>query len=310
MAANKSLLETVTEIRSINDRVNYLEEQVRNDESLKPSLEPLITESRVKLEQLSTTLLTCELDQGKDSTNATMREEAWVATTWSRHVQDLPKLDAACNTSFNTFLGRADIYHRAYVRDRPSREQPFIAAVYSHFDLNIERSLGTEFLNCQDWKSAKALLEKSFAAKSHYLLKLSEVFDVEYDHSKPFAHYTANVLQKMNEAKQATLNSYRQEKSADAGVDEIFDIFSTMMLYLNLRKEEPDVFNAILPSLSKVYDINELCRLAQSTRQNRVDSATVSQHFNRNKNKRRRMLSAPATILRMGKTINNQNPRR
>ena len=134
-----------------------------------------------------------------------------------------------------------------------------------------------EFLNCKTWSAGKALLEKSFALKSHYLLKLSEVFDVEYDRDKPLAHYTSNVLQKMNEAKQATLTSFKHDRNTDAAVDDVFDIFTTMLLYLNLRKEDPEIFNAILPSLRKIYDINELTRLAQSTRQNRNDLTALQQ---------------------------------
>ncbi|CAG5101532.1 Oidioi.mRNA.OKI2018_I69.YSR.g17182.t1.cds [Oikopleura dioica] len=60
--------------------------------------------------------------------------------------------------------------------------------------------------------------------------------------------------------------------------DDVFEVIEAMLLYLQLRSNEPEVFNQISPSLSNVFSIKELARLAQQTIQNRVDTS-VSVNF-------------------------------
>ncbi|CBY09578.1 unnamed protein product [Oikopleura dioica] len=283
----KTLSEAAVLISSLVKQIKSLESKVSADAAQEGLLRPIIEELKIEKETLNETLgsfpnpISSDYQQRQSAGNSTdgNKEESWVATIFSRHMLNAAKLDASSDAAFIEFLGRCDIFHKAYIKSRPSREQFFISSVYSQFDLNVERSIGAQFLECSTWKSGRELLIKSFGAKSHYFLTVSEALDIEYDSERPVGHYTSLAAQKMEEAKNAITSSFFNHHKRQPTVDDVFDIWTATLLYTKIRVHDPDTFNAIYQNLSNVFDITELTRLTQSAKQNRVEASQVTAHF-------------------------------
>ena len=271
---------------------NDLERQITSDPSKETSLRPLIDKNNLERDRLNRMMGSlCKLEINRSQSYqqnqtpgsyADYREEAHVTQTFSRFMTDTAKLDGSSFAEFTTFLGRLQIFYKAHIDGHPNRTRPFFNSIYSHLDISVERQIGEELLRCTTWDEVKALLEKNFGDRSHFYLSLSEVWDVEFDSSKPLAHYAAEVSKKMREAKGAIKAAFKSDKKRDLEADDLFEIVEAMLLYLQLRSNEPQVYNQLSPALSNVFSIKELARLAQQNIQNRVDTS-VSVNFQKKK---------------------------
>ena len=144
----KTLSEAAVLISSLVKQIKSLESKVQADATQEGLLRPIIEELKTEKETLNETLGAFPNPTSSDYQNKnnagtssdTNKDESWVATIFSRHMLNNAKLDASSDAAFIEFLGRCDIFHKAYIKSRPSREQFFISCVYSQFDLNVERS--------------------------------------------------------------------------------------------------------------------------------------------------------------------------
>ena len=284
-----SIYEAGVKISLLLEMNRSLEDQISADPGKETSLRPLIASNiseKDRINGMMGNLCKSEINKSQSfhqpQANADYREEAFIATTFSRFMVDTPKLDGSSHAAFTQFLGRLKIFHRAHVTGHTSRLRPFINCVYAHLDISIERQIGTELLASDSWEVAKSLLEKNFGDKSHFYLLLFEVWDIEFDNKKPVAHFAAEIAQKMIEAKGAISAAFQAHRQKELEAADVFEVIEAMLLYIQLRAHLPEVYNQISPSLSNVFNIQEMARLAQQTIQNRVDTS-VSVNFQRKK---------------------------
>ena len=256
-----SIYEAGVRISILLEMNKDLENQILTDPAKEPILRPFINKNILERDRINCmmgSLCKHELNRSQSfaqghQTTADYREEAHVTSTFSRFMTDTAKLDGSSHSEFTTFLGRLQIFHKAHIDGHETRLRPFLNCVYSHLDISIERQIGEEILRCTSWEDAKAILEKNFGDKSHFYLSLSEAWDIEFDSSKPTAHYAAEIQKKMREAKGAIKAAFKAHKDRDLEAEDVFEIIEAMLLYLQLRSNEPQVFNQISPSLSNVF---------------------------------------------------------